>query len=297
MSLSDLLRNAALGIALTLGCGQPENKFDRSFDNARERLEQQGIEVRGGLWNDEEGFARLVEYMRQDLDDLDSRRYGSGSCDEVSLSGYRESTFYCGPGAVQGNCNRVNPGDCLNQICYTHDGCYDDLLDEKNQLCIWSEQTRDCDEPFFREYGRCADNDNCGFYCQLIGAIAANLTAIEYGYGAVGPGCLWGGDYDQPRMRDEPKEKEPEYKNPRDKDPEEKEEKPKDESLRELCRNYYELGLRDCVDDPASPTELEEIIQGICYRPSLSSLEADRYRFECAYNTDCNEFLDCLNRG
>ncbi len=299
MSLRSLLRNAALGISLTVGCGSSENKFDRAFNQAQEQLEQQGIEVRGGLWNRERDYTSLFREMRRDLGDLEAavaRRNGSGSCDEAGLSNYRASTFYCGPGAVRGNCDRVNPGDCLNRICYAHDGCYDDLLDEENQLCLWSDQTKDCDETFFREHGRCTENDDCGFYCQLIGAIALNLSAIEHAYDSIGPGCLWEGDYQQPRVREEPKEKKPEYKNPRDKkDSEEKEKKPKDESLRGLCRDYYEMGLRDCVDDPASPTELEEIIQGVCYRSSLSSLEADRARLECAYKNNCDDFVDCLN--
>ncbi len=294
MSLTTLIRKAAFGIALTVGCGSSENKFDRAFDTAQEELERRGIEVRGGLWNKEDQYTQLSREMRYDLGEAQSalsRRYGANSCDEVGLSSYDPSVFYCGPGAVQGNCDRVAPGNCLNEVCFEHDGEYENLLYEENRLCLWSGQTRDIDERFFRGYDRCVENDDCGFYCHLIGAIALNLAAIERGYGAVGPGCLWDGDYEQPKERNEPKEKED--KKPGYKDPPKKEKKPIDESLRELCREYYERGLIDCDDTPGSPQEIEKIIQGVCYNSSLTSLERDRARIECAYENNCDEFFKC----
>lgn len=294
MSLATLIRNATLGFAFILGCGPSGNKFDRAFETAQEQLQRQGIEVRGGLWNKEDQYTQLFREMRYNLGDVQSalsRRYGADSCDEVGLSSYNSSTYYCGPGAVQGNCDRIAPGDCQNEVCLEHDLCVEEVLQESQdgELCLWSRQTQRCDEQFFQGYGRCNENDDCGFYCHMIGAIALNLSAIENTYAAVGPGCLWNGNYGQPQ------EKKPKYKDPNDtKDLPEK--KPVDESLRELCVDYYEMGLRDCVNDPASPQELEEIVQGICYQPNLASLEANRARFECAYNMSCNDFLDCTGR-
>lgn len=303
MSLTNLIRSAVLGIALAVGCAPSTTTTDenrgndnaenceetpfsiprirRSFGPAQERLEQEGYEVRSGFWNDKTQFSRLLNYMADDLGcSLSGRRYGGKSCTEIDLSSYHSSALYCGPGAVQCDYSELNPGNCFNRVCYEHDQCYDDLLKETSQICLWSGQTTRCDDNFLEGYDRCAKDDECGFYCQLITAIAVGMEGIEQIYDGAGPGCLWDGDYTAPKDKE-------------DKEPKEK--KPKDESLRGLCRDYYEMGLRDCVDDPASPKELEEIIQGICYRPSLTSLERDRERIECAYESNCNDFLDCFN--
>lgn len=281
MSLTDLIRNAALGIALTLGCAPSENKFDHAFDTAREQLEQQRIEVRGGLWNDENAFSRLVDYMREDLGDGESRRYGRNSCEQVSLSSYDPAVFYCGPGAVQGNCDRLYSGDCFNQVCYDHDQCYDDLLDEENQLCLWSNQTRGCDEQFFRGYGRCAENDECGFYCQLIRVIAANLTVIEQGYDAVGPGCLWDGNYEPPTIRDDQEEN----KVPND-----------DTNLIDLCVEWHQRIYLDCLHPP-KPNLYEQLMKRDCNADNIESIMRNRSRLECVYEKDCNSFRDCLDKN
>lgn len=283
MSLRSLLRNAALGISLTVGCGSSENKFDRAFDQAQEQLEQQGIEVRGGLWNRERDYTLLFREMRRELGDLEAavaRRNGSGSCDEAGLSEYDQSVFYCGPAAVQGNCDRLYPGDCLNQVCYEHDRCYNELLDQEKQLCLWSEQTGNCDETFFREYDRCTDDDNCGFYCQIIGVIAVHLSSIEYAFNSLDQGCLWEGDYETPQKKKEPKDKE-------NKD---------NTNLIDLCVEWHWRNYIDCMSPP-DPNSYELLTKRDCTSENIGSIKNNRQRLECAYEKNCGSFSDCLDKN
>ncbi|MDO8655675.1 MAG: hypothetical protein Q7K45_00420 [Nanoarchaeota archaeon] len=280
MSLQRLIRNAAWGIALTLGCAPSENKFDRAFDTAKEELQRRGIEVRGGLWNKEDQYTQLFREMRYDLGDVQSalsRRHGATSCDEVGLSSYNSSTYYCGPGAVQGDCERVDPGDCFNEVCYDHDKKVYELFNGANQLCLWSEQTAEADIQFFQGYGRCAENDECGFYCQLIGAIALNLSAIEQGYSRVGPGCLWDGNYQQPRQADMPNDM------PQD-----------NTNLIDVCIQWHRRNYLDCT---SNPDLYKQLIARDCTEDNIESIMRNRSRLECGYEKDCNNFQNCLDKN
>ena len=282
MSLQRLIRNAAFGIALTLGCAPSENKFDRAFDTAKEELQRQGVEVRGGLWNKEDQYTQLFREMRYNLEDGQSalsRRHGANSCAEVGLSSYNSSTYYCGPGAVQGDCDRMAPGDCPNQVCLEHDFCVDEVLQESENgdVCLWSNQTRRCDEPFFRGYDSCAENDDCGFYCRIIGAIALNLSAIEQGYSRIGPGCLWDGNYGQPQQADMPNDMSDDAVN-----------------LIDVCIQWHRRNYLDCT---SNPDLYKQLIARDCTEDNIESIMRNRSRLECGYEKDCNNFQNCLDKN
>lgn len=297
MALNELLQRVVLGIALVAGCapsttetegGSCEDRsfsserWDRAFASARERLEEEGPALRSGAWNKEETYARLEDYILEDLgcSPVSSRRHG-GSCQKVDLLEYISSVFYCGPGAVEGDCSRVQPGDCLNEVCYQHDRNYDGALQESEEdaLCLWSEQTAKYDAAFFSGYGRCTEDDECGFYCQLIGAIARNLQTIELAYAAVGPGCLWEGDDDE-----KPKQEE-HFDGGSGGE--------KVEDLIAACRRYYQRYDVKCSANPSQEAADRAIAQ-VCTPDNSTYLEKYFSGPQCTDKKSCEEFIDCL---
>src|SRR5262249_55066368 len=62
----------------------------------------------------------------------------------------------------------ASPGSCLNQVCYAHDRCYDDIQIANNECfgvsCTWAAQTTSCDQHFFQGAAAC---DACGSPCNI----------------------------------------------------------------------------------------------------------------------------------
>ncbi len=222
MGLVELLQRAIVGstLAVTLaysaGCGgtkkelpvceqtaYTEEQFQDAFETAAKRMNKEGYEVRSSLWEDEQRLTLLTKYMVNALECFpvssiqQALRETSSSCENVSLfPEYKSSASYCGQGAVADHkCRQYgSPGNCLNEICYAHDLCYDKLLQSSadGTLCLWSEQTPSCDADFFAGFTSCLNKDECTFWCRVITAVAAGLTLAELKYD-VSPGCLWDG--------------------------------------------------------------------------------------------------------
>lgn len=179
-----------------------EQDLNKAFTQAKEKLIQEGYGVRSLIWNDEEKFTRLTDYMVTELGCTPQSRHAlreTEPCEKAGLETYLSSAYYCGPGAVMATgicCPRGHAG-CLNEVCYYHDRCYDELLQSfpGGELCLWSKQTRSCDDDFFTGYQQCLDKSDCGFWCQFFNTMAINLTAIEAVYDVAGPGCFWKGEY------------------------------------------------------------------------------------------------------
>lgn len=237
-------------------------------------METHGQDVRSGILNDPAQFTELANLVIYYTDCAPSRRQGPSQCATIS---------YCGPGTDE-SCPLFYPGECLNEICEEHDSRYDEILDEEGQLCLWSDQTRAADTSFFQGYERCNDNDECGFYCKLIGTIALNLTAIEHKYDDFGPGCLWKGGYNIPK--DEEKEKE--KKEPKDK------QKEIDWELRNLCSEFIDR-MKRC-DVTYLPPALEKLLAGEGCVSDNTVLERNRDLFECTYEKTCNNFEECVEK-
>lgn len=178
-----------------------QDEFNAAFETARRELRDEGYEVVPLTWEDEERFSELLDRMVAALDCVpeSSRRAGPSSCEVVTnLAAYDSMTFYCGRGARRGiGCprRRTYPGDCLNQVCYRHDLCYDAFLDASDgPICIWSSDTEDCDRVFHADAAVCIAQRQCGFWCMVMATIAANLDNLQNVAGVAGQECLYDAD-------------------------------------------------------------------------------------------------------
>ena len=298
MSLTTTLRNVVMG--LWMACTPSPNdtspaipeecdtlsqtEFDQAFGSARREMEGQGREVRSAILNNPQQFTELANLVMYYTGCVSSRRQGPGECATIS---------YCGPGTDE-SCPRFFPGNCLDGMCYTHDRCYDNILEEEKQLCLWSDQTRGCDMAFFEGYDTCNENNECGFYCRLVGTIALGLAVIEQKYADFGPGCLWDGDYGRPRIGDQPKDppKDDKYKEPDDKKDPKKEKI--DWELRRLCGDFIDRMIRCDVD--YLPPALKQLLDGELCVSDNKTLERNRNLFECNYETTCGRFVRSVRR-
>lgn len=293
MSLTNMLRGVVLGISFA-ACNASSSdtprqreqaecdnisqaELNRAFGYARRELETHGTEVRSAVFNDREGFAELADLVTYYAGCTSSRRSGpSPNQSDGALS-------YCGPGAVAMENFSFYPGDCLNGVCEVHDECYDglleELIDEDQQLCLWSNYTQSCDTDFFRGYEECREANECGFYCKLIGVIALNLVAIEEKYADFGPGCAWNEKYTPPKDKEPKDKKEPEGV---------------DWGLRNLCSDFVDR-MKRCDVEYLPPT-FNDLLAGDGCVSENKALEKNRDLFECNYEKTCGDFERCVER-
>ncbi len=289
MSLAHLVRSTVLGFFIACNSSseiapQPvssrcdnlsQAEMNQAFSYARREMETHGQEIRSGILNNPAQFTELAQLIRYYTDCEPSRRQGSRQCDTIS---------YCGPGTDE-SCPLFYPGECLNEVCKEHDHHYEEILNEEGQLCLWSNQTNAADATFFRDYGRCNDNGECGFYCKLVGTIALNLAVIEQKYDNFGPGCLWDGSYAPSKDKEDEENK--------------KKKEPKDSpdidwNLRRLCDNFIER-MKRC-DVGYLPSSIKQLLAGDGCVSKNDILEKNREIFECDYETTCSEFEECVRR-
>ncbi|GEM_PF-3515174 len=173
-----------------------QEQFTAAFNTAVATLAVEGYEVVPLTWEDANGFSRLVQHMiealgcasqdmaGQETAGASSRRNGSGMCRTVfDLSQYRSAVMYCGPGARLGNdCPPYYrfPGDCLNRLCYQHDRCYEGIIQAQGPVCLWSNETSSCDNPFHVAALACgSDTVREGFWRLMIETIAGEIDLIQ----------------------------------------------------------------------------------------------------------------------
>ncbi|MDO8505718.1 MAG: putative metal-binding motif-containing protein [bacterium] len=190
------------GISICEETPYTDDDFNAAFATASKELSAQGHDVTAEIWENDEDFNDLIEQMILALDctprDQSIRRYGPGTCAIVTdFTRYQGDVAYCGSGARQEPCySRVIPGDCLNQVCHSHDRCYGNLIVEQGPICMWSNDTEVCDAAFHRGAARCFAHFQCEFQCRLIATLAANLDLLQEIGKIQGKECLYGADPD-----------------------------------------------------------------------------------------------------
>ncbi|OGL65810.1 hypothetical protein A3B21_01095 [Candidatus Uhrbacteria bacterium RIFCSPLOWO2_01_FULL_47_24] len=187
-----------------------QERMNTAFEHARSALEAEGHPVEPALWNDADAYERLMTAMVADLgctpadnsQRAGSRRYGAepSTCILVTdFSDYQPQTFpdalYCGPGARSGTgCAWYwrDPGDCMNRVCYEHDKCYADYAAVYGPLCMWSDDTEDCDDILHADAALCLVRGMCGFQCMLVNSVANGLDGLQEAGKLQGEECLYG---------------------------------------------------------------------------------------------------------
>ena len=174
-------------------------EFHDAFLTASEELARQGYEVIPLTWEDQENLiAEMIIALGCTPRGESSRRFGPGSCEVVTdLSTYQPDVAYCGGGARREPCGwRVIPDDCQNRNCWEHDKRVQALIEQQGPVCIWSDDTEECDAAFHLGSAACLALGQCGFFCRLIAAIALELDGIQESGKVQREECLYGTDPD-----------------------------------------------------------------------------------------------------
>lgn len=150
-------------------CNEPDCTADdrqAAFDRAIVELERDGTDVTPESAGDPVVYAALLDRVLS--------LTGGGGDDPAATGRYDPGHAYCGPEGLAS----VNPGECLNRVCASHDRCYGEI--EDNPLaCAWSSRTTYCDDGFFAGYGSCARQPGqCGARCHAVAVIALGLRTL-----------------------------------------------------------------------------------------------------------------------